>query len=178
KLIVDCSNGVGGEKLQVLKEKLNWLDVEIRNSGKEGVLNEGVGADFVQKEKVVPQGFGPPDVGLKPHKYLHAKAEEYDIGIYFEANGHGTILFSDHFLNWLEGRKSTEKGLEKQNAAKRLWAVTKLINQAVGDALSGLVLVEAILQHMGWPVDKWNELYHDLPSRQLKVLLWVPQFVY
>ncbi|GJS09676.1 phosphoacetylglucosamine mutase [Tanacetum coccineum] len=224
KLIVDCSNGVGGEKLQVLKEKLNWLDVEIRNSGKEGVLNEGVGADFVQKEKVVPQGFGPPDVGVRlsagelsiliddkdeyqPRvgviqtayangastkylnqlglevifaptgvKYLHAKAEEYDIGIYFEANGHGTILFSDHFLNWLEGRKSTEKGLEKQNAAKRLWAVTKLINQAVGDALSGLVLVEAILQHMGWPVDKWNELYHDLPSRQLKVRFSAPYF--
>ncbi|PWA36296.1 phosphoglucosamine mutase [Artemisia annua] len=255
KLVVDCSNGVGGEKLQVLKEKLNWLDIEIRNSGKEGVLNEGVGADFVQKEKVVPQGFGPLDVGVRcasldgdadrfvyftvisngnnkinledgdkilslfalfikdqlniliddkdiyqPRvgviqtayangastkylnqlglevvftptgvKYLHEKAEEYDIDIYFEANGHGTILFSEHFLNWLEGRKSTEKGLEKQNAAKRLWAVTKLINQAVGDALNGLLLVEAILQHMGWSVDKWNELYHDLPSRQLKV---------
>ncbi|GJU41222.1 hypothetical protein Tco_1194179 [Tanacetum coccineum] len=54
--------------------------------------------------------------------------------------------------------------------AKRLWVVTKLINQAVGDALSGLLLVEAILQHMGWPVDKWNELYQDLPSRQLKLL--------
>nr|GEX42030.1 phosphoacetylglucosamine mutase [Tanacetum cinerariifolium] len=56
--------------------------------------------------------------------------------------GHGTILFSDHFLNWLEG-------LGKKNAAKRLWAVTKLINQVMGDALSGLLLVEAILQHMG-----------------------------
>lgn len=30
-------------------------------------------------------------------KYLHEKAAEYDIGIYFEANGHGTILFSDYF---------------------------------------------------------------------------------
>lgn len=59
--------------------------------------------------------------------------------------------------------------LEKQNAAKRLLAVTKLINQAVGDALSGLLLVEAILQHMGWSVEKWNELYCDLASRQLKV---------
>lgn len=28
-------------------------------------------------------------------KHLHAKAHEYDIGVYFEANGHGTILFSD-----------------------------------------------------------------------------------
>lgn len=61
------------------------------------------------------------------------------------------------------------EGLNKQNAAKRLCAVSKVVNQAVGDALSGLLLVEAILQHMGWSVDKWNELYSDLPSRQLKV---------
>ncbi|KAJ0724768.1 putative phosphoacetylglucosamine mutase [Helianthus annuus] len=255
KLIVDCANGVGGEKLQVLKEKLNWSDVEIRNSGEQGVLNEQVGADYVQKDKVAPQGFGPPDVGVRcasldgdadrlvyftiiPNgnnrinlvdgdkilslfalfiknqlsiltddtneyqprvgvvqtayangastkylnqlglhviftptgvKYLHEKAHEFDIGIYFEANGHGTILFSERFLRWLEDKKSTEKSLEKQNAAMRLWAVSKLINQAVGDALSGLLLVEAILQHMGWSVEKWNELYHDLPSRQLKV---------
>lgn len=58
KLIVDGANGVGGEKLEVLKKMLNSMDIEIRNSGKEGgVLNEGVGADYVQKEKVVPQGF-------------------------------------------------------------------------------------------------------------------------
>ena len=28
-------------------------------------------------------------------KHLHRKAVEYDIGIYFEANGHGTVIFSD-----------------------------------------------------------------------------------
>lgn len=37
-------------------------------------------------------------------KYLHEKAAEYDIGIYFEANGHGTILFSDTFLSMIEAR--------------------------------------------------------------------------
>lgn len=48
-------------------------------------------------------------------KYLHEKAAEYDIGIYFEANGHGTILFSEPFLSWLEIRNNelsaTSKGL-------------------------------------------------------------------
>jgi len=40
--------------------------VEIRNSGKDGgVLNEGVGADYVQKEKFAPHGFGSQDVGLR-----------------------------------------------------------------------------------------------------------------
>lgn len=32
-------------------------------------------------------------------KYLHTKALEYDIGVYFEANGHGTVLFSNNARN-------------------------------------------------------------------------------
>lgn len=66
QLVVDGANGVGGQKLEVLKEKLNGLAIKIRNSGKgEGVLNEGVGADFVQKEKIVPCNFGSQDVGIR-----------------------------------------------------------------------------------------------------------------
>ncbi|CAA6673765.1 unnamed protein product [Spirodela intermedia] len=217
---VDGANGVGGEKL-----------------GR--ILNDGVGADFVQKEKAIPHGFSTSDAGrrcasldgdadrlvyfritgeegrkidltdgdkilslfslfIKEQlakleeggepagrarlgavqtayangasteflrrmgmevaftptgvKHLHEKASEYDVGIYFEANGHGTVLFSDN-----------------QKAALRLWEVSQLINQAVGDALSGFLLVEAILRHKGWSIEDWNSLYQDLPSRQLKV---------
>ena len=32
-------------------------------------------------------------------KYLHHAAREYDIGIYFEANGHGTLLVSDRLVS-------------------------------------------------------------------------------
>ena len=31
-------------------------------------------------------------------KNLHEKAEHYDIGIYFEANGHGTVIFNEDYL--------------------------------------------------------------------------------
>ena len=31
-------------------------------------------------------------------KYLHEAAHHFDVGIYFEANGHGTVLFSTAFL--------------------------------------------------------------------------------
>ncbi|KAJ6809605.1 phosphoacetylglucosamine mutase [Iris pallida] len=244
---------------------LTGLEIEIRNVGRDGgVLNEGVGADYVQKEKVAPSGFGSADVGtrcasldgdadrlvyfrvLSPSsntidlvdgdkiltlfavfikkqlsilnkkenkdiasglsarlgivqtayangastdylkqlglevvftptgvKYLHKKASEYDIGIYFEANGHGTVLFSEDFISRLEAKEkelaSSCAGSEYHNAALRLLAVTELINQAVGDALSGLLLVEAVLQYFGWSIQRWSELYHDLPSRQLKV---------
>lgn len=43
-------------------------------------------------------------------KHLHKKAEQYDVGIYFEANGHGTVLFSDSFLQWLHDAASREEG--------------------------------------------------------------------
>lgn len=66
KLIVDGSNGVGGEKLDSLMKMLDGLNIEVRNSAKGmGILNEGVGADFVQKEKVVPDGFDSKDVGKR-----------------------------------------------------------------------------------------------------------------
>lgn len=261
KLIVDGADGVGGEKIENLKKMLSGLCIEVRNSGG-GELNEGVGADYVQKEKIVPRSFGSADVGkrcasldgdadrfvyflVQPSsnrinlvdgdkimalfalfvkqqlsiledskdakinslhhtrlgvvqtayangaatdflkllglevvftptgvKHLHEKAAEYDIGIYFEANGHGTILFSEDYLCWLENRNNdlllNSKGSEQQKAASRLLAASKLINQAVGDALSGLLLVEVILLHMGWSIHKWNEIYCDLPSRQIK----------
>ena len=28
-------------------------------------------------------------------KHLHHKALDFDIGVYFEANGHGTVVYSD-----------------------------------------------------------------------------------
>lgn len=64
KLIVDGADGVGGEKLEKLKTRLGYLTIDIRNCG-DGVLNEGVGADYVQKEKVVPRSFGPADTGMR-----------------------------------------------------------------------------------------------------------------
>jgi phosphoacetylglucosamine mutase len=35
-------------------------------------------------------------------KYLHHKAKEFDVGIYFEANGHGTVVFSERFRQAVE----------------------------------------------------------------------------
>jgi phosphoacetylglucosamine mutase len=54
-------------------------------------------------------------------------------------------------------------------ATQRLLAVSDVINQAIGDALSVLLLVEVILQYLGWSMEEWDSVYQDLPSRQLKV---------
>lgn len=284
-LIVDGANGVGASKLLQLQNLTPDLCLDIRNSGQEGegVLNEHVGADFVQKEKAFPRGFGnlselgrrcasldgdadrivffyskqseggaverlhlldgdkiltlfaifirqqlqdlcqydeskessaisvePTKVGaygpvklgvvqtayangastkfLRDElgievvlastgvKHLHHKAAGYDIGIYFEANGHGTVIFDEKFLLWLRkeypsdmDQKKSEKNVVPWNAAQRLIAVSEVVNQAIGDALSGLLLVEAVLHYLDWSIQDWDAMYSDLPSRQLKV---------
>ncbi|KAF8061373.1 PGM3 [Scenedesmus sp. PABB004] len=94
-------------------------------------------------------------------KHLHHAAKAFDVGIYFEANGHGTVLFAPALLRRLQD-------MDAQVAVAQLLAVARLMNQTVGDALSGLLLVEAVVRR-GTSLDDWRALYADLPSRQLKL---------
>jgi len=63
----------------------------------------------------------------------------------------------------------SNEGGKRNQAAIRLVAVSDMVNQAVGDALSGILMVETVLQYRNWSLQQWNAMYTDLPSRQLKV---------
>jgi len=102
-------------------------------------------------------------------KYVHAAAHEnFDVGVYFEANGHGTVLFGSKFYEFL-AKAEANPSTKGHVALRRLALLPSLVNQAVGDALSDLLLVDAILTLKQWNIDTWNNLYEDLPSRQCKV---------
>ncbi|KAF2202362.1 Phosphoacetylglucosamine mutase [Delitschia confertaspora ATCC 74209] len=100
-------------------------------------------------------------------KYLHHAAEKMDIGVYFEANGHGTIIFSEATLDKIAEYEPRNPG--QAQALEVLRACVELINQAVGDALSDMLLVEVILAHKQWSCNEWLATYTDLPNRLLKV---------
>ncbi|XP_027637814.1 phosphoacetylglucosamine mutase isoform X2 [Falco peregrinus] len=102
-------------------------------------------------------------------KHLHHKAQEFDVGIYFEANGHGTILFSKAAETNIRELAKEEKDDEKREAAKVLENMIDLINQTVGDAISDMLVIEAILALKGLTVQQWDALYTDLPNRLLKI---------
>lgn len=99
-----------------IKEQLSILD-EGDMKGKDyyrarlGVVQtayaNGAATDYL-KQLGLEVVFTPTGV-----KYLHEQAAQYDIGIYFEANGHGTILFSDDFLYWLEARNNELSSISK-----------------------------------------------------------------
>ncbi|KAL3941129.1 MAG: hypothetical protein SGBAC_004468 [Bacillariaceae sp.] len=116
----------------------------------------GASTQYLEKNLQVPVVITKTGV-----KHLHHAALEFDIGIYFEANGHGTVVFSRAYHEFAKQAKLACPALE---------ILPRLINPAVGDAVSDLLLVDALLQHLDWTINDWAEkLYTDLPSRQLKV---------
>ncbi|KAK0153728.1 Phosphoacetylglucosamine mutase [Merluccius polli] len=101
-------------------------------------------------------------------KHLHHVAQEFDIGVYFEANGHGTVLFSKVLEEKIR-RLCKDSDGERRRVATLLKNSVDLINQTVGDAISDMLLIEAILAIRGMTVQQWDAIYTDLPNRQLKV---------
>ncbi|KAF7658363.1 hypothetical protein LDENG_00013420 [Lucifuga dentata] len=103
-------------------------------------------------------------------KHLHHAAQEFDIGVYFEANGHGTVLFSKAAEEKIQQlAQDSNSNDERKRAALLLQNTVSVINQTVGDAISDMLLIEAILAIKGMTVQQWDAIYTDLPNRQLKV---------
>ncbi|GLB36108.1 putative phosphoglucomutase/phosphomannomutase, C-terminal domain [Lyophyllum shimeji] len=102
-------------------------------------------------------------------KHLHHAAEHFNVGVYFEANGHGTVLFSPATQAKLAAHQPSTPA--QSTALNHLMNLTRLINQTVGDALSDMLLVEAVLAHRSYTGVEWDSLYVDLPNRLVKVVV-------
>ncbi|CCJ28822.1 unnamed protein product [Pneumocystis jirovecii] len=118
---------------------------------------------FISKTLEIPVKCVPTGI-----KHLHHAAMQYDCGIYFEANGHGTVLFSSKMQSILSSCKP--KSSKQLTAVNHLKALISLINQTVGDALSNMLLIEVILAHKNWTIEKWDNIYTNLPSKMINVI--------
>ncbi|GAB1598725.1 phosphoacetylglucosamine mutase-like [Argonauta hians] len=148
-----------------LKQLLNTSEIDLNMGNVLTAYSNGSAVDYIRNTLKVDVGCTPTGV-----KHLHHKAQEYDIGIYFEANGHGTVLFSAHAEDViLNTAGDTSLPDEKRSAAQRLCILIDLINQTVGDSISDMLLIETILHSLGWNVEKWAEIYQDKPSTLRKV---------
>lgn len=98
-------------------------------------------------------------------KHLERAVKPFDVGVYWEPNGHGTVLFSDKAIDALDKALSLLKGDESQTSRvqslEALMAVTKVANQAVGDGVADLLLVLGILSFEKKSFDEWLELYEE-----------------
>ena len=161
-----------GDKIATLiagyiKEKLDNTGIQL--SAGLGIVQtayaNGSATSYAQDVLKVPVACAKTGV-----KHLHHMAEQFQIGVYFEANGHGTVLIKPEAENKIRSIvKDPEVDSERHKAAEQLLSLVDLINQAVGDAISDMLVVEVILQERGWGLLEWHSTYKDLPNRQRKV---------
>lgn len=122
-------------------------------------------------------------------KHLHNIALEYDVGIYFEANGHGTVMFSSPFLHALARVSSfivqismdrlydspkapiEEPLLSLLSTVDELYHFSAIFNRYIGDALADFFAIHTALSSLEWTLDDVSALYMDLPSTMTKVVV-------
>lgn len=124
----------------------------------------GSSTKFIREKLKLPVYFTPTGV-----KHLHHRAQQFDVGIYFEANGHGTVLFSKKYTSVLNGFLAQATDQKQKIAAQTLLLLSDLINQTVGDSISDLVTVLVALKVMGKSVNSWGADYTELPNRLYKL---------
>ncbi|KAG9241471.1 N-acetylglucosamine-phosphate mutase-like protein [Calycina marina] len=138
------------------------LSDELRIGVVQTAYANGASTNYVEKTLGFPVVCTPTGV-----KWLHHAATKFDVGVYFEANGHGTVVFSPQALKAFYTTKPESPA--QATALNTLQALSELINQTVGDALSDMLLVETILAHKVWTPREWDTTYIDLPNRLVRV---------
>ncbi|KAH6690737.1 phosphoacetylglucosamine mutase [Plectosphaerella plurivora] len=138
------------------------LEEDVRIGVVQTAYANGASTNYIEKHLHLPVVFTPTGV-----KYLHHAALKFDIGCYFEANGHGTVLFSVDARKAFREKKPQSPA--QKDALDTLAALGDLVNQTVGDALSDMLLIEVILAHKKWTLKDWAQTYTDLPNKLVKV---------
>lgn len=106
---MDENNGfhlMDGDRMATLiasyfKEILEKTELDLNLGLVQTAYANGASTEYISKKLKVPVACVSTGV-----KHLHHKALDYDIGVYFEANGHGTVIFSN---NAKEKLKETAK---------------------------------------------------------------------
>ncbi|KAF4581223.1 N-acetylglucosamine-phosphate mutase [Ophiocordyceps camponoti-floridani] len=138
------------------------LEEDLRIGVIQTAYANGASTNYIEKHLRLPVVFTPTGV-----KHLHHAACQFDIGVYFEANGHGTVVFSQEATRVFKDKEPQSPA--QKDALETLSAVGDLINQTVGDAFTDMLLVETILAHKVWTLKDWAMTYTDLPNRLVRV---------
>ena len=98
-------------------------------------------------------------------KNAHPEVQKYVIGANDEPNGHGTICVKWDLLNQaLQGKEDTIE-------AKKLKALLKISNLYVGDAISNMLMIEAVLRDRDFSIDMLSSQYEEYPNRMYKAVV-------
>lgn len=102
-------------------------------------------------------------------KYLHHKAKQYDLSVYFESNGHGTLTFDERLTSKLNKLNSFAMNSTDSQILELFNIYINMFNKTTGDSLSAMICTEASLKLMNMTLLELYDIYNELPSINLKV---------
>lgn len=151
---------------QTLFKKIDSSKLKLNIGVVQTAYANGSSTKFVEEVLKLPVRCTPTGV-----KHLHHEAENFDIGVYFEANGHGTVIFDPKAEAKIFAYKADEGNVEETQAIQILQQFTQLINQTVGDAIADLLAVLVIVHYLNLSPQDWDKSYQDLPNKLAKVIV-------
>jgi|GEM_PF-2317896 len=113
-----------------------------------------VGDKYV-RQAALDWTFGNPEKNMSPN----------GVGVYYEAAGHGSILFSDDFIKSVNDAPDSRAKTILQN-------IVKLQNEAGGDGIMNLILFRMLMEVENLSFDRLqdnNFLYTDMPKLELEL---------
>lgn len=101
-------------------------------------------------------------------KNFVAMSREYDFGIFFEPNGHGSVTFSTNAHRYIDDAVTkNDANSQIYKNGKILRAMSKIFDPCVGDAIANFLVFEAISCENTY--EEIMNLYEKLPTRLLAV---------
>ncbi len=166
---------VDGDKFAALKAKV--LDKYLKVLGLDQQFQVGVAqtvlANLGSKGFFERMGIQVQETAVGD-KYVRAAAldwaEDHGVAIYYEAAGHGSLVFNDDFLQALS--ELEPRGNEQVIAKKILSDIVNLQNEAGGDGIMNLLLFKALMEIENLSFDQLNSdsfLYRELPKTELEL---------
>ncbi|CCW65399.1 unnamed protein product [Phytomonas sp. EM1] len=155
---------IDGDRMSVLYALLlrEWLGSDVLELLDVGIVqtgySNGAATRFIEEELKMKTFVTATGV-----KNLHPVAHELDIGIYFETNGHGTVLFRDGLEKKLEGKISSQKA---EFIHLILETVPSLLSQVCGDSIADMLMCEVALDALQLSPLQWVQIYDTRPSIQ------------
>ncbi len=155
-------NKIAAYIIRCVKKNIEELDLKLDIGYIMTVLANKSAEKYVEKELKLP--VERTKVG---DKYTRAGAERFDIGVYYEASGHGAVHFSDKAKGLIKNATTTTGAEERAKII--LLAIMNMQNEACGDGIRNSLLVKALMELEGWNIEDIDGLYEDYP----KILVYI-----
>lgn len=104
-------------------------------------------------------------------KHLHQKAKNFDIAIYFESNGHGTVYSNEEVLKKIQKLNCFIESSKDSQNLELISIFLSMFNRTTGDSLSALIAVESSLKLNNMNLNELYNIYTELESINVKVIV-------